>query len=263
MSTRTASIAAIPGTYRPVASCAWDNDMRWAMHERTRQDASFWPVSDETRTSSEADFVVETDQEAARQMTARTERTSTRLAFVSAGVAGAGAALALLVATDTATEGMTSGHKTRLLLVGLSTVVLGGVLGALWCRTVWRIRRAPGAGPIAMRLTATGLRTGTDMGPDAIFVPWDLAAGFHETTVGPQRTKLLVLDLVPGTTAASPGTEGLDRPEVQRMLRPPPRGVGGIAWSSALLHAPLSAIDEAVQARTGGRVRIRGSAVSR
>jgi hypothetical protein len=203
---------------------------------------------------SAGEFLVEVDQEGNRRAAEKARRAFTRLAFVSAGLAGAGGALALLVATDTATEGLSEGHQRRLLLTGLVTVVLGGVLAALWCRAVWRIRRAPGAGPIAMRLSATGLRTGTALGPDAIFVPWDLVAGFHETTIGPRRVRLLVLELVAGATGPS---EGLDRPEVRRMLRPPPRGVGGIAWATASLRQPLPVIDEALRARTAGRVRIR------
>lgn len=198
-----------------------------------------WGVSEATET----DFVVGADVEKALHNQRRTLRAYTALAFSSAGLAGAAGALAIAVVTDTATEGMSGAHQAHLLRTGLFVVVLAALLAVLWARVVVQLRRIPGPNEEGFRLTARGVHTGMAGEPDSIFVPWDMVAAFDERRVGPRRAHLLVMSLAPGA-ATSPDASGLDRPDVQRMVRL----LGGIAWPADLLRQPLSEI-EAARAR--------------
>jgi hypothetical protein len=213
-------------------------------------------------TEESDDYVVRVDVEGARRMTEQTARTYTRLAYLCAGLAGALVAIALALATDAITDRLDTGSKVFLVVLAGVTAFNAGLLGGSYQRTVARLRRAPGAGDRALCLTAAGIRTGTDRAPDAIFVPWPLVTGFRVATwrQGRRRIPLLVMQLAPGA-ATAPDVEGLDLPDVRRMLRPPPRGLGGIALASSLLE-PLSALDEALRERTDGRVGIGPSEVA-
>jgi hypothetical protein len=183
------------------------------------------------------DFVVEVDRRKAERNKASALRAYTWLAFVSAGLAGAAGALAVAVVTETATDGMSAGHTSALLRIGLFVMVIAVAMAGLWFRTVQQARRIAGPNDVALRLTARGVHTGMAGEPDVIFVPWALVAAFDERRVGPRRTHLLVLRLAPGASAST-GAVGLERPDVQRMVRL----LGGIAWPVDVLRQPPSAI---------------------
>jgi hypothetical protein len=193
--------------------------------------------------SEGADFVVEIDRQKAERSKERSLRAYIWLAFLSAGLAGAAGALAVAVVTETATEGLTAEHTSSLLRTGLFVMALALAMAGLWFRAVQQVRRTAGPNDVALRLSARGVHSGMAGEPDVIFVPWALVAAFDERRVGPRRTHLLVLKLVPGASAST-GAVGLERPDVQRMVRL----LGGIAWRVDLLRQPPSAI-EAARAR--------------
>jgi hypothetical protein len=185
--------------------------------------------------------VVEIDRVKAERNNQRMAWIYAAIAFLGAGLVGAGGALVLAVLTETATEDLSGAEKSALVRNGLFVVVIGLVIAVLWGRTALQLRRMPSPNDVALRLTPRGVHTGMAGEPDAIFVPWNLVRGFAEKRVGPRRTHLLVMTLV---ASSGEGAVGLDRPDVQRMVKL----LGGIAWPAALLRQPLSEI-EAARAR--------------
>ena len=187
--------------------------------------------------SDATDFVVEVDRQEAERRSASSLRAYTGLALVSAGLTGAAGALVVGVVTETGTEGMAATHTSALLGIGLVVMVVALAMAGLWFRAVQLARRTAEPNDVALRLTVHGVHTGMAGEPDVIFVPWALVAAFDERRVGPRRTQLLVLELVPGASAST-GAVGLERPDVQRMVRL----LGGIAWPVDVLRQPPSAI---------------------
>lgn len=202
---------------------------------------------------SDVEFVVRADEGAALRLRAETLVTLERWTSISVGVAVFAPCLALLLVVG---GGGWVSDATRLASVVIAAVVTpaGAIAARRGIEQARRFGDAPGAGPIAMRLTGTGVRCGTDLAPESIFLPWAVVAGAREENL--RGLDLLVLEVEPGTTPATPGVEGLDPAEVQRSLRPRPRGLGGIGFSTSVLRRPVADIDEALGRFTDGRVRV-------
>ncbi|MEV0702138.1 hypothetical protein AB0I53_30070 [Saccharopolyspora sp. NPDC050389] len=116
-------------------------------------------------------------------------------------------------------------------------------------RETWQRAGIPA---VAMRISAAGLHCSNEAAP-AVFLPWPAVAGIHlKRRLG---QPMLVLELAPGTTAATPGVVGLDHPDVQRALRTKTLGVRGLWFGVRSLRQPLEEIDRAFAHFTNGRVR--------
>ncbi|MBL1078910.1 hypothetical protein JK358_31350 [Nocardia sp. 2] len=120
-------------------------------------------------------------------------------------------------------------------------------------RAIWANTATP---PAAMRLSASGIRMSLDDAPDSVFLPWEtvLRLRVHRFL----RRSLLVVDLVPGVYAGTPGVAGLDHPDVLRVLSGPVHGTRGLRTAVQILDRPLAEIDSAAAHFTAGRVRVVG-----
>ncbi|MDG4788983.1 hypothetical protein O7626_24145 [Micromonospora sp. WMMD1102] len=194
------------------------------------------------------EFEVEIDQDAVRRARARVLRATALSAWVS--LVGAGIIAAL-----------TAGLLTTAGPVFLLNAVPALLLGASGAHNLRRRRNLratwsrQGIAPVAMRLSGAGLRLSIDAAPDSIFLPWSTVQGVR--LVRRRGQQLLVLDLAPGVGPGSPGVTGLEHPDVQRVLNSKVLGVKGLRTAVRVLRQPVSAIDQALAARTGGRVRVR------
>ncbi|MEV6772299.1 hypothetical protein AB0N05_27075 [Nocardia sp. NPDC051030] len=144
--------------------------------------------------------------------------------------------------------------------IGLMQFLPAAIFGYVGVRDLRRLRRqreslrAAALPEVAMRLSANGLAVGTDAGPDSVFLPWDTVRGLRLHSW--LRQELLVIDLFPEVTADTPGVRGLDREDIQAILRTPVHGTTGLRTATKVLTQPVSAIDEAAAHFTGGRVRV-------
>ena len=203
--------------------------------------------------NGDVEYVVGADESAALRMRAETLGTLERWTSISVGVAVFAPCLALLLVVG---GGGWVSDATRLASVVVAAVVTpaGAIAARRGIEQARRFADAPGAGSVAMRLTGHGVRCGTDMAPDSIFLPWAVVTGARREDV--RGLDLLILEVDPAPTG-TPGVDGLDTPEVQRMLRPKPRGLGGIGFATSVLRRPVAEIDEALGRFTDGRVLVR------
>ncbi len=192
---------------------------------------------------------MDVDQEAvvrARVRTLRLMRVAAWTNLISAavvvGLVGMGAAIA---------------YSTPLLILLFPAVTLafsGNYV--LW--SIGRTRRTwetTGISPLAFRMSPAGLRCSIDAAPDSIFLPWNAVVGFRlrRWRGGPR----LILDLMPGVTPTTPGVQGLEHPDVQRILHKKVHGTKGLRYAISTLRQPVAAIDQALASFSGGRVRVR------
>ncbi|GAB4055235.1 hypothetical protein [Catellatospora paridis] len=194
------------------------------------------------------EFTVEVDQDAvlrARTMTLRALTSSAWVGLVGAGLIAGLAAVMLAIAGP----------------LGLINAVPAVLLGASGARSLRRVRElralwaGQGVAPVAMRLSAAGLRLSIDAAPDSIFLPWAAVQGMR--LVRRLGQQVLVVELAPGVGPGSPGVTGLEHPDVQRVLNRKVLGVRGLRTAVRVLRQPVSAIDQALAGFTDGRVRVR------
>lgn len=194
------------------------------------------------------EFVVEVDRDAVLRARATMVRTHTLSGWISLVGAGFLAAMVVVLVELAGVVG----------LLNLMPAGLIGLNGARMLRRAGRLRvvwAAQGVAPVAMRVSPAGLRVSIDAAPDSIFLPWPVVQGFRmDRRLGQQ---VLVLDLMPGVTSATPGVTGLDHPDVQRVLQHKVHGTKGIRFAVQVLRQRPAAIDQALAECTDGRVRIR------
>lgn len=203
---------------------------------------------------SDGEFLVLCDEVAGERMRLTRVR---RLLGAGAMVVATGVAVTVFAVLRITVGGAGVTGPGRSLAV-LMAAVVGPVLLVMPLRSLVDLRRfrgAPGAGPVAMWLSDAGLRSGTDLAPGSIFLPWEVVAGAYRTSW--KGVDLLVVEVIPGTTAATPEVEGLDQVDVRRMVHDRRYGPQGLLFATSLLRQPLPEIDEAFAQFTGGRVRIR------
>jgi hypothetical protein len=180
------------------------------------------------------EYVVETDLAAvarSRAFTLRSGRQGGWVSLIGGGlILGTAAALAVGVgqyfwAVAEAVPGLIFGADGARKLAEVRSL-----------RAQWQLEDLP---PVAMRLSAAGLRCGAD----SVFLPWSAVAGIRRTRR--RRQWSLVVDLAPGVTDATPGVEGLStHPDALR-------------FKEASLRRRHEEIDQAMSHFTNGRVRIR------
>lgn len=193
------------------------------------------------------EFVVEVDQEAVRRARATMLRRQTLSGWFSLVGAGVLAGLAVVLSQSAGVAGLLG--LVAAILVGFNGV--WALLAARRLRAAWAARPVA---PVAMRISPGGLRLSIDAAPDSIFLPWPAVQGFHR--INRLGEQVLVLDLTPGVTPASPGVTGLDHPDVQRVLARRTQGTRGLRFAARVLRQPPGTIDQALAACTGGRVRV-------
>ncbi|NJC85737.1 hypothetical protein [Planosporangium mesophilum] len=201
--------------------------------------------------ASMPDYIVEIDQAVVSRARVVTLRALVTSAWT--GLAGGVLIVALTLATALAFR---SGADFALLLMAIPGVILCAD-GGRRLATVRRLRKfweTAGVPPVAMRITADGLRLSLDAASDSVFLPWYAVAGFHLARWRGQR--FLVLDLGPGVTATTPGVVGLDHPDIQRVLRRKVLGIKGIRFAVRTLRRPVEEIDQVLAYATNGRVRV-------
>lgn len=160
--------------------------------------------------------------------------------LLAAGLAGFLGGSALLVASFIAVPGVILLVSERRQFARLREL-----------RATWNAHRIP---DVAMRMSPQGLTLSIDVAAEHVFLPWAAVAGFQ---VRPYRGKrMLMLDLAPGVGPRSPGVEGLDHPDVQRVLTQEVLGLRGIRFAEETLTRPISDIDQAAAYLTQGRVRV-------
>jgi hypothetical protein len=196
----------------------------------------------------ERDYVVEIDQDKLLKARRRVLRSLTAAGVT--GLVGAGLILALA-------GGFALSLDAPVLLLNHHPAVILGAGGLGNLRRVRKLRahwtQLPPP-PVAMRLSERGLRMSIDAAPESVFLPWPAVVGFRrKRRLGRVQ---LVLDVAPGTSAATPGAEGLDHPDVQRVLRRRVQGMKGLRTSVRILRQPVGEIDAALAHFSGGRVRI-------
>jgi hypothetical protein len=193
------------------------------------------------------EYVVETDQDAvlrARAVTIRAKTVSAVVYLVGAGLITCAAVG--LTAVAGATNWLGFVPAVMLCFAGAQNLRAARSLRAVWTEY--------GVVPVAMRLSPAGLRMSIDAAPDSVFLPWETVRGFHRHRR--RGRQLLVLDLMPGVMATTPGVTGLGHPDVQRVLHHKVFGVKGLRVAVEVLRQPVAAIDQKLAAFTGGRVRV-------
>jgi hypothetical protein len=103
-----------------------------------------------------------------------------------------------------------------------------------------------------MRLVVTVASTRDDwcMQPRAVHLPWPTVTDFLV------RSGSLVVSVAPDVDASTPGTAGLEQPEVLPMLRPR-SGQRGFQYAVETLRPGLTAIAEALPHYCAGRLQMR------
>ncbi|MEU1207374.1 hypothetical protein [Nocardia sp. NPDC005825] len=145
-------------------------------------------------------------------------------------------------------------------IVALSTfaIILWDAVRRL--RKVQNLRKAwldHGVPSVAMRLSAAGLDMSLDAPADRVFLPWSTITGFRlHQWLGQD---MLIVDLANGVDANTPGTQGLNHPDVQRAMKKPMHGTRGLHTALKVLDQPSTAIDTAARHFTAGRVGIAQS----
>lgn len=142
--------------------------------------------------------------------------------------------------------------KLAILTLFLLAVILAGTVPR--CRRLNRIRRWSLWTPdVAMRLTADGLRIGTDGVTTVASYPWHLVQALRCRTVHGELR--LVVELLPGVTpdlALTIGVEEVD--PVPRFWRA--FGRRGPRFVADTLAVPLPVLDTAVRHYSAGRVGV-------
>lgn len=206
------------------------------------------------REQHQQEYVVEVDQDAVLAARNRVLRTLRVSAWI--GVLGGGALLLLAGVF----AGFFAGRVDGALVWAAFLATPGLVLAISEGRRFARIRglqatwRRTGVPQVAMRLSAQGLALGIDAAPEHVFLPWPAVAGLRVQRSYGQS--LLMIDLAPGVTPASPGVSGLGHPDVQAVLRKKVLGVRGLRVAVRTLRRPLQEIDQAAAYFTQGRVRL-------
>jgi hypothetical protein len=196
------------------------------------------------------EFVVEVD----RDLVGRSRAIVLRARRVSAVVSSVAGGLIIVVAIGV------------FFLVGWSEVwllALMGVAGLLLAgdgqrrfvamRRLRQVWQAVGIVPVALRFGVEGLHWSPTV-LTSFFLPWAAVGGFRLTgTLGQQS---LVLDLMPGVTAHSPGVLGLEPLETLHARYANLAGFSAFSVGVRTLRQPLPQIDQALVHFTQGRLRL-------
>ncbi|MFD8095036.1 hypothetical protein [Streptomyces malaysiensis] len=198
------------------------------------------------------EYIVTSDPEAVARVRASLLRTLPVAAW-------AGVASAVVIVSAVALVLFALGHSASRLWV-LVFAWPAAFLGYDARRRFADIRRlkrtwaAKEVSPVAMRLSAEGLRCAIDSAPEPVFLPWSAIAQVRVTGQGLSTVRV---DLAPGASATTPGVSGLEQPEARMRMRRAWNGGMRLRFTVYALRQPISEIDQALGHFSNGRIGIR------